>query len=198
MRFWKKMWHLPDSLVYLALLARSKRGLAISDKMLLWIPRFIFTVIVVGLTFYIILSFIITKTNVSEAESNILTDVAYYSGDGFSFVDKDTNRVYAGVIDGSKFSDAQLGALLSNDKPLLVGRFVRRQTIIDYLLHPQTDAVAYTDKARYGQWQPIAQLKGEGEGGKTPYSEVRYVAVRNPATGNSKGAVVETVFIASN
>src|SRR3990167_128867 len=119
MRFWKKMWHLPDSLVCLALLARSKRGLAISDKMLLWIPRFIFTVIVVGLTFYIILSFIITKTNVSEAESNILTDVAYYSGDGFSFVDssggEDLGRVYAGVIDPSKFSDAQLGALLSKD-----------------------------------------------------------------------------------
>ncbi len=176
-----------------AAMLRNRKGFAISYKMIMWIPRFIFTVLVLSITFYVILSFIKTATNVSEAESNILTDAAYYSGVAFSYADPSTGRVYTGVIDPSNFNDAGLKKFFDYKKPLTVGRFVKKQNIIDYFLSPGGKDGTYTDKARYEFWQPIAQAAGKGEGGKTPYAEVRYVA-----TADGKGAVVETVFIASN
>ncbi len=177
-----------------------KKGFAISYKMIMWIPRFFFTIVVISVTSYIILAFIVTKTNVAEQESNILIDAAHFSKGGFSAFDKVTGRVYPGVIDSldsSRFSTAQLGQLFASDNPpLTAGRFVKKQVIVDYFLGPQADAdnhIAYTDKTRYLRWQPIARANAKGEGGKKPYSELRYVALKDGG-----GAILETVFIASN
>ena len=175
------------------LIADNKKGFAISYKMIMWIPRFFFTVIIIALTFYIISAFIITKTNVSGPESSILMDAAHYSPDGFSAFDKGILRVYPGIIDNSRFTDAQLGQLFQQDKPAIVGRFTKKQTIVDYFISPQPDVQAFTNKTRYLRWEPIALVNAKGEGSFAPYPEVRYVAIKD---GN--GGVMETVFIAAN
>lgn len=161
-------------------------------KLIMWMPSFFFTIIVIAMTFYVIFSFIITATDVSQAESKILAAAAYYSEKGLSVTDAETGRVYTGLIDESKFTSSQLEALFKQDRPLLVGRFVKKQQAIDYMLKPEADTAIYTDETRYKLWQPIAQAEGEGEGSKTPYPGVSYVA-----TSDGSGAVVETVFIAS-
>lgn len=175
---------------------RSRKGFTLSYKMLMWVPRFLFAIIVIGLNFYVIYSFIVTRTNIYDAESKILAAAPYYSEKGFSVFDAETGRVYPGVIDAARFGNVK--GLLGKDKPLIVGRFVRRQMVVDYRLNPQPDSpTAYTDQERYERWQPIAQAGGEGEGGKTAYPDIRYAATLDPVTGKRKGSVVETVFIAS-
>ncbi|MBI2143631.1 hypothetical protein HYU17_00575 [Candidatus Woesearchaeota archaeon] len=176
---------------------KSKRGISLSYKMFMWVPRFIYTIVVVATIFWVISSFIMTRTNVYDAESKILASAAYYSGNGFSKSDPDTGRVYTGVIDSESFSTKRLGDLLVNDKPLIVGRFVKKQAAVDYQLGQQPGQAIYTDKDRYERWQPLAQAGGKGEGSKAVYSDVRYAAVLDPATGRTAGYVVETVFIAS-
>ncbi|MEK6837125.1 MAG: hypothetical protein AABX69_00610 [Nanoarchaeota archaeon] len=196
---------MPSSLNSLMPLMRSRKGFTISYKMIMWIPRFLFTVLVLGITFYVILGFIKTATDVSKAESHILANAAFYSEKGLSYADGTaktaTGRVYPGVVETSKFKEAskskgddtQLDEFFDHMKPLLVGRFVKHQTIIDHFLKPEAESTAYTDKRRYVLWQPIAQAGGEGEGGKTPYAEVRYVTAPD-----GKGYVVKTVFITSS
>ena len=176
------------------LIADNKKGFTISYKMIMWIPRFFFTVIVIALTFYIISAFIITNTNVSGPESSILMNVAHYSPDGFSAFDATTGRVYPGIVDNSRFTTAQLGQLFKQDKPAIVGRFTEKQAIVDYFISPKPDVMAaYTDETRYLRWEPIALVNAKGEGSFAPYPEIRYVAIKD---GN--GGVLETVFIASN
>ena len=184
------MLHLPKPLQSIA---DNKKGFAVSYKMIMWIPRFFFTVIIIALTFYIISAFIITKTNVSEPESSILMDAAHYSPDGFSAFDKDIVRVYPGIVNNSRFTNAQLEQLFRQDKPAIVGRFTEKQTIIDYFISPKPDVQAFTDKTRYLRWEPIALVNAKGEGSFAPYPEIRYVAIKD---GN--GGVMETVFIAAN
>ena len=188
------MLHLPKPV---RLFTVNKKGFAISYKMIMWIPRFFFTVIVIALTFYIISAFIITKTNVSGPESSILMDVAHYSPGGFSAFDVTTGRVYPGIVDNSRFTTAQLQQLFQQDKPAIVGRFTEKQTIVDYFISPQDEVIRYADGtpdgARYLRWEPIALVNAKGEGSFTPYPEVRYVAIKD-----GSGAVMETVFIASN
>ncbi len=180
---------------------RSKRGASgTGEEEVYWIPKMIFTIAVAFLTFFIIKAFIATTVNVGGLESALLTNFPHFSKDGFSKFDDKAGRVYAGVVDELKFTTARMERIFKMEKPLIIGRFVLNQTAMDYMQNKQPvkvacaePGVACTDRERYRIWQPIAQLSGKGEGGKTPYSEVRYVA-----TADGKGAVVETVFIASN
>ena len=98
-------------------------------------------------------------------------------------------------MDSSRFSTAQLSQLFASDKPpLTAGRFVRKQVVVDYFISQQADGLpAYTDETRYLRWQPIARANAKGEGSKKAFSEVRYVAMKDGG-----GAILETVFIASN
>lgn len=181
---------------------RSKKGASgTGEEEVYWIPKMIFTIVVAFLTFFIIHAFIATTVNVGGLESALLTNFPHFSKDGFSKFDDKTGRVYSGVVDESKFTTARMERVFKMEKPLVIGRFVLNQTAMDYMQNKQPvkvactePRVACTDHERYRIWQPIAQLSGKGEGGKTPYGEVRYAILAE----NGKGVVVETVFIASN
>ncbi|MBI2580770.1 hypothetical protein HYV85_03080 [Candidatus Woesearchaeota archaeon] len=180
---------------------RSKKGSSgTGEEEVYWIPKMIFTIAVASLTFFIIKAFIATTVNVGGLESALLTNLPQFSKDGFSKFDDKTGRVYPGVVDEPRFTTARMERIFKMKKPLIIGRFVLNQTAMDYMQNRQQvkvacaePRVACTDSERYRIWQPIAQVRGKGEGGKTPYSEVRYATL-----ANGKGVVVETVFIASN
>lgn len=179
-------------------LLQHKRGLSLSDKMLWFVVDSIFTVIVIGLTFYVTMAFIQTRTTVSDAESRILENAAYYSPDGFSFSDSETGRVYAGIVSPGRFTDSQLKALFKSDRPHIVGRFTLKQAGVAQFTVPKPESTAYTDKDRYVRWQPLAQAGGKGEGRKMPYPAVGYAVTKDSISGKVSGVAVENVFIASN
>ncbi len=173
---------------------RNKRGDSTPDEMIAQIHRSVFTVIVILTTFFIIRAFIVNNINVALVESDVLTNYPHFYKGGFSKLDTQIDRLYPGVIDMNWFTTDRL-KLLKVEKPLIVGRFAKSQTIVDYQLPGKKEGqvYAYTDEERYMLWQPIAQVKGGGEGGKTPYSELRYVTL-----ADGRGAIIETVMIASN
>lgn len=172
---------------------RNKRGDSTPDEMIAQIHRSVFTVIVILTTFFIIRAFIVNNINVAPIESDVLTNYPHFYKGGFSKLDTQIDRLYPGVVDLERFT-GQL-KFLEVEKPLIVGRFAESQTIVDYQLPGEKEdpLYAYTDEERYVLWQPIAQVKGGGEGGKTPYSELRYVTL-----ADGRGAIIETVMIASN
>ncbi len=170
---------------------RNKKGDSTPDEMIAQIHRSVFTVIVILTTFFIIRAFIVNNINVALVESDVLTNYPHFYKGGFSKLDEQTGRLYPGVVDLVRFT-AELKPL-KVEKPLIVGRFAKSQTIVDYQLKKEDPLYAYTDEERYVLWQPIAQVKGKGEGGKTPYAELRYVTL-----ADGRGAIIETVMIASN
>ncbi|MBI2175831.1 hypothetical protein HYU40_00590 [Candidatus Woesearchaeota archaeon] len=173
-------------------LLRNKKGDSTPDEMIGWIHRSVFTVIVALTTYFIIRAFIVTSIQVAPIEANVLMSYPHIHKDGFSKFDSTIGRLYPGVMDTSRFTTGQL-KLLKGEKPSIVGRFARNQTIIDYHLKKEEPVYAYTDFDRYKLWQPLAQSKAKGEGGKTPYAELRYVTL-----ADGRGAIIETVMIASN
>lgn len=178
---------------------RNKKGFEVGPEMVMWLPRVVYTVIVIVLTFYIISSFISGTTDVSEVEAKVLINAAHYSRIGVSYADMDagggidTGRVYPGMVNPSKFNSLTLERLFKRERPLLVGRFVRQRTAIDGALSGKFPVAAYTDEARYKLWQPLAQAESKGEGRIGYNSELKYVA-----TSDGSGAVVEATFLSSN
>ncbi|HIG97900.1 TPA: hypothetical protein HA231_00540 [Candidatus Woesearchaeota archaeon] len=170
------------------------------EEMVYWLVKVVFTVLVAVLTVSLIRAFIMTTVEVGPLESALLSNVPYFSENGFSAVDPVTGRVYIGMVDPALVSTATAEDIFKADKPVIIGRFVLNQTAVDYALHPETGkvgcsepGVASTDSERYRLWQPIAMAAGRGEGGKAAYPEARYVA-----TVDGKGAIMQTVFISSN
>ena len=171
---------------------RSKKGFSLSYKELMWIPRLLFTVIVIGLNFFIIAAFIATKTDVGSLESALLANLPLYSPDGFPPTDLATSRIFPGVIEPGSFSQTGIQSLFSQDHPFVVGRFARNSTIIQYeRFHPDAQLI-YTDTDRYQRWQPLAQVQAKGQGSKKPYGDVRYVL-----STDGSGIILQTVFIES-
>ena len=171
---------------------RNKRGDSTPDEMIGNLHRSVFTVIVALTTIFLIRAFIVTNIQVASLESNVLINYPHIHKDGFSKFDSQLDRLYPGVIDMNRFTTGQL-KILKVERPLIIVRFAKNQTIIDSQLKKEEPLYAYRDLGKYQTWQPLAQSKAKGEGGKTAYSEVRYVTL-----ADGKGAVVETVMIASN
>lgn len=173
-------------------------GLSLSDKMVWNILDIIFTVIVIGGTFYVMSAFIITKTNVSATEAKILESASYFSPEGFALSDAGTGRAYPGIISQKKFSDSQMKDLFSHNRPHIAGRFAIKASAISQFTKPMQEITAYTDRERYLKWQPIAQAGGKGIGGKTGQPAKGYAVMLDQNTGKLTGVDVESVFITPN
>lgn len=171
-----------------------KKGDSTPDEMIGYIHRSVFTVVVALTAYFIIRAFIVTSIQVAPIEANLLMNYPHIHREGFSKFDSAIGRLYPGVVDANRFTTSQL-KLLKAEKPLIVGRFAKKQAIVDYQLKKEDPPYppAYTDQGRYVLWQPLAQSRAKGEGGKTPYAELRYVTL-----ADGKGAIIETVMIASN
>jgi hypothetical protein len=174
---------------------QGKKGLTVSYKMVMWIPRFLYTVFVIGVTFFVIFSFITTKTNVTTIESRILTSAVHFYPNGISAKETigNVNRLYPGQVDTASFSTITAESILMRDNPAVVGKFNLTTLGIERALGNFGNTAAYTDYKRYFEWLPIAQLEAKGEGAKSYTRDIRYVV-----TKDLKGKMMETVYLISN
>lgn len=165
--------------------------------MLMWIPRFVYLVIVIIATSGLILGFIVNKVDVGAIESHILMHRLQYSREGITAYDSYTGRVYPGLVDKSKMTDEKttekLANLLGAGEKEMAARFVLSDFSDNEL------AKAYLNEKTYMDWQPIAIVAGtdcesgeiSGTGRKCPHPETRYVYGDKPAR-------LETVVITPN
>ncbi len=162
----------------------NKRGATISYEVLMWIPRFVYLVIVIIATSGLILGFIVNKVNVGEVESHILMHRLQFSREGITAYDSYTGRVYPGLVDKSKMTGEitteKLADLLGAGEKEMAARFVLSDFSDNEL------AKAYLNEKTYMDWQPIAVVVGQGAdisgtGRKFPHPETRYVYSDKPA-----------------
>ncbi len=168
----------------------NKKGQTISYEMLMWIPRFVYLVIVILATSGLILGFVVTKVDVSEVESHILLHRLQFSPQGITHYDTETGRVYPGIVEKSKLTDNYLASVLGAKDDEMAARLVLSDFSDNKL------AEAYLNKKTYANWQPIAAVVGQskdisGTGKKVPHPESRYVYSETPA-------LLETVVITPN
>lgn len=175
----------------------NKRGATISYEMLMWIPRFVYLVIVILAASGLILGFVVNRVDVGAIESHILMHRLQYSREGIAAYDSYTGRVYPGIVDKSRLTnekdEEKLAAALGAGENEMAFRFV--------LSDPsgENGVTAYLNEKTYMDWQPIAIVAGtdcenseiSGTGRKCPHPETRYVYSDKPAR-------LETVVITPN
>ncbi len=178
-------------------LSVNRKGQTISYEMLMWIPRFVYLVIVILATSGLILGFIVTKVDVSDVESHILLHRLQFSHEGIARYDSYTGRVYPGLVDVGRLTSGNLKSSLGAKVDEMAARFVLSDFSDNEL------AKAYLNEEAYANWQPIAIVVGgdseiSGTGRKFPHPEARYVYAATPEGAERKRAVLETVVITPN
>lgn len=164
--------------------------------MIMWIPRFIYLIMVLIVSFGLIFAFTATKVNVGDIESHILMHRLHFSPYSISKVDENIGRVYTGVVDETKFNGDTLEDLLNASTNSFAMRLTKRDLEVD-----SDETNIFLHETTYSNWQPIASLVDQnqltkGSGLKFPYKEARYVYSENPSSGNP--SILEIVVIMPN
>ncbi len=172
----------------------NRKGQTLSYELLMWIPRFVYLVIVILATSGLILGFIVTRVNVSDVESHILLHRLQFSREGIAHYDSYTGRVYPGLVDAGRLTEKNVESALGAGESEMAARFVLGG------LSGKELAKAYLNEEAYANWQPIAILVGEdskisGTGRKFPHPEARYVYSSGRSGAKRTPAFLETVVI---
>lgn len=163
----------------------------ISGEMIMIIPKMIFLIAVMFAFIILIKVLIITKMDVRSTEAVILTNKILFTPEGILYFDKDTGRVYPGIIDLDKFRELSEGNPNSLDDVLM--SYGSGNPIISAKITLEMEAenvVAYYNKEKFDRWEPRAlpDIKG-GPGSVKSFRKLRYVLVEeggvlSPATLN--------------
>lgn len=141
----------------------NKRAI-ISFEMLMWIPRILFLVIVMFSVVILIRSFVVEKVDVTELEANIFANRLLYSQNSISFVDEDTERVYPGIIDLTKFNSKEMESLLL--KSIFYGDNNRKVGAKITLKNPEDnkDTSLFYNRAFYDEKRTLIDSWGNAKG----------------------------------
>jgi hypothetical protein len=92
----------------------NKKGVSITFyELIVWIPRIIILIFIVGGFVWIINLYETREIKVQDLELNLIGLRTYYSKDCFAYLD--SNRVYTGIIDLNKFNEERLGNCLAGN-----------------------------------------------------------------------------------
>jgi len=139
----------------------SKKGL-ISFNMVMMIPRFIFLTIVILAIVLLVRSFVISKIDVKDIESDLFVQRALLSTSGINYYDSDIQRSYPGVVDTSKFNaDTFAESMAYSSSQVLAANITLYKD--DYARGKAVKSFYYNEKW-YINWYPrtIKQLPGPG------------------------------------
>ena len=182
-----------------------KKG--ITYQMVLWIPKLIYLIIVLVVSFGLIYLFTSNEVDVGDVEAHVIMHSHHYSPEGISKFDDDTKRVYSGIVDRSRFTRANLESALNSDENSLAMKLVGRKwenlgedsddsgedsDIRDYEIFLNYDT--------YRKWIPLADLINSDAKVEVPQifssKEVRYINYEG--SDSRDRAVLETTVIMPN
>jgi len=155
---------------------------SLSYKTIMWlIPDALFLIFVLVANTGLVIAFVATTVDVSEAEANIAMHRLYFSPNGISEYDAEAGieRVYSGKVDPARFKDSQIENALKYENIVMATR-----------LSADTEK-AYLNRDKYEQeWAIFAVIAEEtGGGGAVPYPEARYIVF------DGKPSKLETVVL---
>lgn len=150
-----------------------KKG-AFTESMVLWIPKILFTVIVV-LSFLFIISYYLKDSSGSALlqEAEILSEKMVRSSDGLAFEDSYTKRTYPGIIDLSKLRDVESleNRISYGDGSTYLGM---KMTLYDRSGKAVEESV-YNEDA----YRRVAESGIRGKGGVEEFEKSYYVLVKD-------------------
>ena len=162
---------------------------SLSFRTIMWlIPDALFLIFVMVANIGIVLAFIVSTVDVSEAEANIAIHRLHFSPNGISEYDATTGRVYTGKISSANFNDERIESALSYENIVMASRL---KADTSTKLSPVPAANAYLNRDKYEkEWVIFALVEGEiGGKGIVPYPEARQVVFDN------KVAKLETIVL---
>ncbi|MAG16101.1 hypothetical protein CMO88_03500 [Candidatus Woesearchaeota archaeon] len=137
------------------------------------VPDALFLIVVLVANTGIIIAFIVTTVDVSEAEANIALERLYFSPTGFSERDDDLQRVYSGKIDSANFDTTKTEDVLNYKNTVMSARLraIEEETV-------KKDA--YLKKKKYDTWAVFAVISDDvGGRGIEHYPVLKQVSYDN-------------------
>ena len=168
-----------------------KKG--ITYQMVLWIPKLIYLIIVLVVSFGLIYLFTSNEVDVGDVEAHVIMHSLHYSPEGISKFDDDTKRVYSGIVDKSRTGNLDNDALNSDERTLAI-KLVKRN-----LDDSEEDENILNDKT-YDKWIPLVNLGDSNPEVEVPQifssKQIRYI---NYDDSDSRDrAVLKTTVIMPN
>lgn len=159
-----------------------KRG-AISEHVILWIPKFIYLIIAFLSVIFLLRLVILTNIDASEAEARILTNRIFYSPNVISYYNPDIGRAYPGIIDFEKYKRLQNVDINEVDtKTIAYGqsnKLIATKLTLENIEANTQDTIFY-NKENYEFWEPrILSTVVGGSGSVKSITEQRYVLIKN-------------------
>ena len=174
-----------------------KRG-AISEHLVLWIPKFIYLIIAFLSVIFLLRLLIVNNIDTSGAEAIVLANRIFYSPNVISYSDADTGRAYPGIVDFEKYKKLQnVDANEIDTKTIAYGQgnnlIAAKLTLQNFETNAQ-DVVFY-NKENYEFWEPrILSTVVGGSGSVNSITEQRYVLIKN-ADKMEKGTLKMQVIV---
>jgi hypothetical protein len=131
----------------------------IGDYLIAFIPRIIFLIIVLGVIFVLVNSYVKTEVDTFSAESSLFVQRLLYSKNGISFLDSSTGQVQPGIIDLSNASamDEKLErSILYRDARQVAARIKLTN------LAGEEIATFYYNKQWFDRWIVLTGYSGPG------------------------------------
>jgi hypothetical protein len=147
----------------------------VSHEMIFAIIRVIFLTAVLFSVVLLVKSFFVQSISTKDIEATIFFNRILYGQGGILWEDKETGRVYTGIIDLKAFEGASryLDQYLASygDSPLLASKLTLKRK-------GQQDIIAYYHQEQFNRWEPRALPSVEGGSGSiTSYENEAYVLI---------------------
>lgn len=174
-----------------------KKG-AISEHLVLWIPKFIFLIIAFLSVIFLLRLLVVYNIDATEAEARVLTNRIFYSPNVIPYFDSDIARAYPGIVDFEKYKKLQNSDVNEIDtRTITYGQdnklIAAKMTLQNFETNAQ-DVVFY-NKENYEFWEPrILSTVVGGSGSVNSITEQRYVLINN-AGKMKKGTLKMQVIV---
>ncbi|MFH1400066.1 MAG: hypothetical protein ABIH41_00975 [Nanoarchaeota archaeon] len=160
---------------------------------LLYIPRFIFLVVVLSSVLMLISFFIVNRIDTKELEIQTMITRITLAPDAISYQDPITGRYHAGVVDPAKITTVHLSqAVKYTGDPLIAARVTLHA--LDKQDGPAI-ASGTTDEQWFTRW--YARTKLSGAGGAT-LKETRFPTTYIDTDGKAKNGLLTVTIVRPN
>ena len=161
----------------------NKKGTSsISEHVLLWIPKFVYLVIVVLSVVFLVRMLVANNIDSTEAEARIFANRIFYSPNSISYFDPELSRAYPGIIDFAKFNSMQNSDVTFLDTSSLSygkdNRLIAAKLSLKNMETREENDVYY-NKENYLYWEPRTIQGVSGSGSVNAIDEQRYVLIKS-------------------
>jgi hypothetical protein len=159
---------------------------------LMFVPRFIFLIVVAFSIIFVIRHYVVQNLNVQGVQAEVLENRILYSPNGILYFDENLNREVPGEIDLKKVTNERLDQLINYTDKELISAEVKIQDISG----KQIVSAKYNMQT-HDRWATIEGLAVQGAGGVKKFTKLQFIQYYSENKLNP-GFINFTVFLPGN